>query len=296
MKFEPILGLPKLPSWGISLVFFSLFTGHSVTLASAESASPWVKGFHTTARLISGAKSPEAYKDRLVAGVHVTLEKGWKTYWRIPGDAGVPPHFDWSGSSNVKDLKVLWPAPKRLQDEYGTSIGYYDEVVFPVVIVPAKRGEPVDLNLKLGYAVCKDICIPAEATMRFQVVGTHSSNPNTGALLAGYLDQVPAQVSKTDAGAVPKLRDVKIQLEGEKPELLIDAVFAEKAAGRDLFIEAPNDYYLPVAEKISEEPGGIVRYRVDLTQADDPKTLRGKLIRFTLVSSAGHSEIEWQLN
>ena len=62
--------------------------------------------------------------------------QGWKTYWRMPGDAGIPPQFDWSGSQNVKSVEVLWPAPQRFIDSGGETVGYKDRVVFPLRIVP----------------------------------------------------------------------------------------------------------------------------------------------------------------
>lgn len=296
MSFSPTIRLPKWSDGTIAIALFAWFSACLVLPVRADTASPWMQGFHTTVRIISGANAPETYRDRLLAGVHVKLEKGWKTYWRVPGDAGVPPHFDWSGSSNVGDLKVLWPAPTRLHDDYGTSIGYYDEVVFPVLIKPKNAGKPVNIELKFSYAVCKDICIPAEAAIQLQITKVQSSNPDTQALLTRYLEQVPAHIGKAKPGRIPSLRNVKLTLDGAKPELLIEAVFPKSAGSRDLFIEAPNEFYMPVPEMVAAEPGGVVRYRVDLSQGDDARSLRGKAIRFTLVSDAGHSEMEWQLN
>ena len=94
------------------------------------------------------------------AGVLVELEKGWKTYWRMPGEAGIPPQFDWSKSKGAAGITVLYPVPGRFQDLSGETIGYHDRVVFPVMVTGA--GE-VELNLELFLAVCKDVCIPASA-------------------------------------------------------------------------------------------------------------------------------------
>ena len=60
----------------------------------------------------------------LRAGIELRLAPGWKTYWRYPGDSGIPPRFDFAKSRNVKSVTVRWPAPQRLTDESGTSIGY----------------------------------------------------------------------------------------------------------------------------------------------------------------------------
>ena len=98
-----------------------------------------------------------------LAGVEISLAPGWKTYWRMPGEGGIPPVFDWSGSSNVSGATVEWPVP-RVFDTYGLrSLGYYDLVVFPVLFDIDDAGADADLVLSLSYGLCSDICIPAEA-------------------------------------------------------------------------------------------------------------------------------------
>ena len=59
-------------------------------------------------------------------GIEIKLQPGWKTYWRYPGDSGVPPRFDFSGSDNLGRAKVLYPAPHLFTDETGNSLGYKD--------------------------------------------------------------------------------------------------------------------------------------------------------------------------
>ena len=68
-----------------------------------------------------------------------------------PGDSGVPPSFDWTGSKNLKQAEVLYPAPHRFADANGTAIGYDDEVVFPVKLTPEREGEPIELKLAFAY-------------------------------------------------------------------------------------------------------------------------------------------------
>src|SRR5689334_18069750 len=100
----------------------------------AADASPW-----------DGGKSADL---RLGAGVEIKLAPGWKTYWRYPGDSGVPPRFDFAGSENVKSVEILWPAPHRFSDESGITIGYKNDVIFPLRIVPQDAAKPVLLRLK----------------------------------------------------------------------------------------------------------------------------------------------------
>jgi DsbC/DsbD-like thiol-disulfide interchange protein len=140
--------------------------------ALAQDASNWDGQLHSAARLIAGAISKNRDTPFLRAGIEIKLDPGWQTYWRDPGDSGAPPSFDFSGSENVKAVNVLWPAPERFPDGAGgNSIGYRDHVVLPLHVVPAETAKQTALRLKLGYDVCANICIPAEANLVLQLGG-----------------------------------------------------------------------------------------------------------------------------
>ncbi|GAB4225815.1 MAG: protein-disulfide reductase DsbD family protein [Methyloligellaceae bacterium] len=250
----------------------------------------WAETLHARARLITGTDHTANGARRLVAGIHVQLEKGWKTYWRNPGDAGLPPSFDWSGSRNVKSATVLWPAPKRFPDPYGASIGYKNEVVFPVLVEPEDPARPVDLRVHFEYAVCLDVCIPAEAKLAARIEAQPRASSAHAALLARYLKRVPAPAG-TVAGA-PELRDLEIDLSSGKPHITIDAAFPSGTQGADIFVEVSPPLYIPMTRKISEQPGGVQRYRIDLAKGDDPAELKGKTLTFTLVSNASSCEVK----
>ena len=116
-----------------------------------------------TARLIPGA--PEADGTRVI-GLELDLAPGWKTYWRSPGEAGVPPVFDWSGSGNVAEVEVFWPAPAVFQSFGLTTVGYADRVIFPVGIAPSDPSAPIDLDLALDLGVCRDVCVLERLALR----------------------------------------------------------------------------------------------------------------------------------
>lgn len=98
--------------------------------------------------------------DSVPVGIEITLKEGWKTYWRTPGEAGLAPVFDFKNSTNVKETKIFWPAPHRFVAFGIENFGYKNRVVFPLDIVPEKRGEGVSLDLKLDILVCEEICVP----------------------------------------------------------------------------------------------------------------------------------------
>src|SRR5437763_16198728 len=129
--------------------------------ARAEDASPWQRDGHSAVRLPAGSRSGGG----LLGGLAFQLQPGWKTYWRTPGDSGVPPRLDFSKSDNVEAVTVLWPAPTKFDDGAGGhSLGYKQQVVLPLRIVAKNNDKPVTLRAHLSYAVCDKLCIPVEAS------------------------------------------------------------------------------------------------------------------------------------
>ena len=96
-----------------------------------------------------------------MAAVELQLAPGWKTYWRSPGDAGIPPTFDWSGSENVKSVHIHWPAPEVFEANGMQTIGYHERLVLPVEVTPEDPARPVRLSVEMSLGVCDEICMPA---------------------------------------------------------------------------------------------------------------------------------------
>jgi DsbC/DsbD-like thiol-disulfide interchange protein len=154
--------------WRTAGVLGFLFLAGVLSAEAAEDAAvtPWVEAQAARVRLLAGADQPGK---GVLAGVEIVMAEGWKTYWRNPGEAGVPPNFDWSGSSNTASIKVDYPAPMRISDPAAEMIGYKTSVLFPISIMPQVPGEPVDLRLALEFAVCREICIPAQAALELKL-------------------------------------------------------------------------------------------------------------------------------
>src|SRR5213592_1420021 len=111
--------------------------------ARAEDASAWQRDSHSAVRLLAGSRSGAV----LLGGIAFQLQPGWKTYWRTPGDSGVPPRFDFSKSENMEAVTVLWPAPMKFDDGAGGySLGYKNAVVLPLRIVAKSNDKPVTLR------------------------------------------------------------------------------------------------------------------------------------------------------
>src|SRR6201995_4738737 len=121
-----------------ALFIFALSAG-----VRAEDASPWQKDSHSQLRLLAGSRSGNV----LLGGIAVPLQQGGHTYWRNPGDSGVPPRFDFSKSDNIEAVTVLWPAPQKFDDGAGgVSLGYHDQIVLPLRIVVKSVDKPGTLR------------------------------------------------------------------------------------------------------------------------------------------------------
>ncbi len=108
------------------------------------------------AKLLPGEVQPDGSR---MAGLSMTLEPGWKTYWRYPGETGIPPQMDWSGSANIAEVEVLWPRPEIFMSFGYQTVGYSERVVFPLRITPTDPTLPMDLRLEGMIGVCKEVCV-----------------------------------------------------------------------------------------------------------------------------------------
>ena len=257
-------------------------------LAAAATESPWAKETYSQVRLVSGAVQDQG-ASRGLAGVQIRLDPGWHTYWRSPGDSGVPPQFDWSGSKNLKQAQVLYPAPHRFADANGSAIGYEDEVVFPVKITPERPDEPVELKLNVAYGLCNTLCIPNEASLSLDLPPQDAAGQTQDLLLERFVGLVPKPVAQ---GELPALGGVEAKLDAAKPELRIDALFPEGASGSDLFIES-GDVYVPVPKAAGPLEGGKQSFVVSFGSAAEAAAIKGKPLTFTLVWDGGARETIW---
>jgi DsbC/DsbD-like thiol-disulfide interchange protein len=248
-------------------------------------ASPWVDLHKARVRLVAGARQARSY----LAGVEITLADEWKTYWRNPGDAGVPPVFDWMGSTNVASIKTLYPAPSRIPEAAAETIGYKGAVLFPVVVTPQDAGKPVELKLLLEFGICREICIPAQATLSLTIPAEAlASKEQPSAILAG-LARVPRPQAERRPED-PELRSMTSRLDGPEPQLRFTVRFPGGGKGGDLFIEAPDGLYVPQSKRLADAADGTARFEVDLAGADIARGLKGKTLTLTLVSDAGATE------
>jgi DsbC/DsbD-like thiol-disulfide interchange protein len=273
--------VPVRAALGLAATFFA----SSLAIeARAEDASLWQRDGHSAVRLLAGSRSGAV----LLGGIAFQLQPGWKTYWRTPGDSGVPPRFDFSKSDNVEAVTVLWPAPTKFDDGAGGhSLGYHDTIVLPLRIVAKNTDKPVTLRAGINYAVCEKLCIPVEANA--ELAFTNVASTEDSALLAA-LDTVPKPANVGDPNPLT-IRDVK--REG-KSSVLVDVVSPDDRVV-NLFVEGPTpDWGLPVPKLLEHGPPGVKRFTFELDGVPPGVSPEGAALKLTLVG--GDRSYEFNIN
>ena len=121
---------------------------------------------------------------RHLAGLRIELALGWKTYWRIPGETGIPPLFDFGESGNVRSVDITWPKPQVFTESGMTSIGYEDGVVLPIYVVPRDTISPLRLQGNVDLGICRNICIPVTVEFAGVLASESDRSPDIAAALA----------------------------------------------------------------------------------------------------------------
>lgn len=226
------------------------------------------------------------------AGLEIKLQPGWKTYWRYPGDSGVPPRFDFKNSENVEDVTVLWPAPVRFPDGGGSSIGYIDHTIFPLRIALKNPGKPAVLRVTLDYAVCEKLCVPIEARLELPLVAAASLHE---AALTASEARVP-HASSLAADAPLAVTSIRRDSTALRERIIVD-VKAPPDAPVDLFAEGPNaDWALPLPEPIDGAPDGVRRFAFDLDGLPPGVQAKGAPLKLTAVSPGAAIEVTTHLD
>jgi DsbC/DsbD-like thiol-disulfide interchange protein len=257
--------------------------------SATEDVTSWDGDARSGVRMIAGARA--AGTAFLRAGVEIRLMQGWHTYWRYPGDAGVPPQFNFAGSRNLKQVDVLWPAPKRMVDGGGTSIGYSVGVIFPLRIVPQEAGKPVTLRLRLQYAICEKLCVPAEARSELTLASGRASQD---AAMSAAEGRVPKRLGLGEGGDL-SIRSLRREPgAGGKERAVVDVA---GPAGVDLFAEGPNQKWaLPVPTPVAGAPAGQQRFVFDLDGAPSGERYQGALLTLTAVTPSRAIEVATRLD
>ncbi|THD75967.1 hypothetical protein E7681_05860 [Thalassobius vesicularis] len=194
-----------------------------------------------------------------IAALKIDLAPGWKTYWRAPGDAGIPPMIDWSASANLRAMVPAWPTPKVFSQNGMNSVGYKGDLILPVVLTPRDPGQPITLKGDLQIGICNDICVPAELQFDMALPGSRQRDPQISAALA---DQ-PLTAYKAGVG------QVSCEIALDKDGLKLTAHLTMPPAGSyEYAVVETADPEVWVAESETTRQGDVLTVRTELVHMD----------------------------
>lgn len=213
---------------------------------TALAALPW------KAEFLVGGFDGKTY----AAGFRIVMDKGWKTYWRNPGQAGIPPHIEITGV-NLDSFTIDFPLPKRIVEESGEALGYHDEVVFPINLKPLDVTKPIAAHFSSFFGICAVVCTPA----KFEADGKFAADSPQSFLITKWQMRVPQPEKFITAAHVT---DQYLVLDLNQPL-------------NDIFIEGPDRFYFE-APNFGKEAG---KAWIKVDGLKDAKDLMGRDLRIT---------------
>ena len=242
---------------------------------AAAGIGDWASGAKARVRLIVSGIGEDG---RLAVGIEIRLPPGWKTYWRTPGDGGIAPTFDLSGSRNLAAPTVRFPVPDRYDDGYSVSNVYTDRVIFPVSAEVPDASKSVFIVLGVDLGVCAVICVPDRVDVRLIV------NP-------GEQDRVAARLLASAVAALPgpaepgvlAVDDVARAGGPDKRPVFHFAVTTDDPANAIVFVEGPDDWSSGTPVLVAETTNGA-DYAVKFSRLVAVTPVDAAEFRVTIVS------------
>lgn len=218
-----------------------------------------------------------------VAGVEIKLAPGWKTYWRSPGDAGIPPQIDFSGSKNLKSASLEFPVPVAFDINGMRSIGYKKDVILPLVLTPIDPGQPITLEAEVVLGVCNQICVPVDVRLS----GLLQPSQTKDARLSAALGNRPRLLS---GGGGTK---AKCEISGTKSGISLAATLTMPAAsGEEIGIVEIFDRDIWVGETAVTRRGQALTLTAEMEHiSGKPFALDRSQLRFTVLGKGEAVEV-----
>lgn len=219
-----------------------------------------------------------------MAALRIRLAPGWKTYWRAPGEGGIPPRFDWSGSQNIESVRLHWPTPEVFTVNGIRNIGYVDELILPIEFTPRRVGRAIQLNTQVEIGVCETVCIPMQFSIRAEL-------PTSGEHYAGAIRQAlrqrPINADRAGVGAV------RCAAEPISDGLSVTArIELPRMAGREVVVFELPDQSIWISPADVSRTGGTLSATADFVPpASQPFALNRSDLRITVIGNGIAADI-----
>lgn len=246
-------------------------------LASASS-SGWLESEGGRVRIVTMGQVDKA--GALRGALEVDLLPGWKTYWRDPGEAGVPPTITVDDTSGVALSEIGFPAPERFNDGYSEWAGYKHSVALPFTLTfdKAETAGPIVASVFIG--ICETICIPVQGELDIDPA-SDPDNAADSAVVEAALDALPSPALDGFSASIVEDGDDALTVAAQAPG-------APETA--DLFLASAAGYVFGTPERTVKD--GKLSFSVPILDRPE-QAPAGASFRYTLVS--GRQAVEGTL-
>lgn len=218
-----------------------------------------------------------------MAAIRIVLAPGWKTYWRAPGEGGVPTIVNLTEAPGITGLAIHWPRPEVFTINGMRSIGYHDAVTLPVEFSLSDSGE-IAIEGRIDMGVCLDICIPIELDLAGLLPPATAQVPEIRAALSNR------PLTAEEAGAGP----VRCAVEPISDGLRVTVTATVQSTGTDeTMVVEHNDPSIWVSEAITRREGDMIHATADVVPPDHgPFALDRSDLRITVIGSRMAVELD----
>lgn len=194
---------------------------------------------------------PTPRDDGTIAGfLDIDLNAGWKTYWRDPGSAGIPPTLDFSQSKGVAFLSMDYPAPVRVDDGYAIWAGYTAPVQLPLTFRRTASGDG-QVHAQAFIGICEKICVPFQAELVVDLPADPAGHDTARQAVDAAFERLPEA-----PGPDFSLEDTLLEMNGT--QLTISAklpAFRPSGTDPEIFVSGPEGYAFAPPKLVSDEDG-----------------------------------------
>ena len=228
----------------------------------------------TSARMLPGWTDADGNR---VAAIELQLQPGWKTYWRSPGDSGLPPSFDWSASQNLGEVTFHWPAPEAIRSGDSLTMGYHDRLVLPFTAKPKDAAKPVALSAQMDFGLCENICVPAHVAL---MADQPAASPDP--LIKAALADVPQPVQQALTCRVQDISD-GVRVDVSLPASQVELAAIELAGQPEIWVSGT---------EIQTGANGPVAVADFVAESAAPFPLDTDRLRITMIGPDGAVEMQ----
>lgn len=259
------------------------------TGALADNETPWQdhQGMLSTRLIVAsndirpsgaGVLAPLGANSVLLAW-EAKLEDGWKTYWRSPGEAGLPVRV----YNDEQEVDLLYPVPERFELFGLETFGYSKQVAIPFQI----EADAGSISFSADFMVCKEICVPFKANYDLTLDATDRGTIVTDTKVASWLARVPKRFGNGPEGLT--IKAVSFAGKPGHQNLIVDAVSSRPLTKADLLAELDETTQFHAPDMRLLPDGRSTRFVLDVMSTQKGLDLAGKKVRLTLSDGRGNA-------